>query len=418
LRRSANVEAISHLTKGLELISGLPDSPERAQRELMLRISLGGALVMTRGYAAQEVEQTYARAQELCERIGGTPQLFPVLVGLWVFYLVRAELQKAHDLGKQLLELATKVQDTALLLEAHNTLGHSSFYRGEFAAAREHSEQCVALYDVKKHQSLALLYVHDPGVFSLDILAWTLWHLGYADQGLQRNRQALKLAETIAHPFGMAQSLFNAAALHQLRREARSAQERAERDIVLCTEQGFPFWAAAGLVVRGWAEAMQGREREGISGIVQGIGGYCATGARLGRPYFLALLAEAYEKAGEIQAGLKAVEEALTIVSQNGEGHHEAELYRLKGELLLKSDVRASSSRIELAENCFREALKLAQHQRAKAWELRAAMSLFRACSGRAKQAEARALLQTVHSQFTEGFETADLQEARALLLT
>jgi len=374
---------------------------------------LGGPLVMTKGYAAQEVEQTYARAHELCERIGGTPQLFPVLVGLWFFYLVRAELQKAHDLGKQLLDLATRAQDPALLLEAHNALGHSSFYRGEFTAARQHSEQCVALYDVKKHHSLALIYVHDPGVFSLDILAWTLWHLGYADQALQRNRQAVSLAEAIAHPFGMAQSLFNAAALHQLRREAQNSQECADRDIALCTEQGFLFWAAAGVVVRGWADVVQGHGKEGIGKILQGIAGYCSTGARLGRPYFLALLAEAYERTGEVQAGLTAIEEALILVRQNGEGHHEAELYRLKGELLLKSDAPGSSSAVEQAEKCFRKSLEVAQYQTAQAWELRAAMSLFRLLRGRA---EARALLQKVYKQFVDGFETPDLGEARTLL--
>jgi TOMM system kinase/cyclase fusion protein len=415
-RRSANAEAISHLTKGLELVSGLPDSHERTQRELMLRIALGGPLVMTKGYAAEEVEQTYARAQELCESIGATAQLFPVLVGLWVFYLVRAELQKAHDLGKQLLELATSAQDPALLLEAHNTLGHSSFYRGEFVDARRHSEECVELYDVKKHRALALLYVHDPGVFSLNILAWTLWHLGYPAQGLQSNRRGLSLAETIAHPFGIAQSLFNGAALHQLRREPRDARERAERDISVCTEQGFPFWAAAGAVVRGWADAELGREKEGISRILQGIASYRSTGARLGRPYFLALLAEAYDRSGQANAGLAAVEEGLRLVSENGEGHHEAELYRLRGELLLKLAALGPDSRIEQAQACFRQALDVARRQGARAWQLRAAMSLFRLSRGRAARAETREQLEQLYGSFTEGFETADLTDAKALL--
>jgi predicted ATPase len=433
-RRSANLESISHLTKGLELLATLPDSLERIHHEFQLQIALGGPLVMTKGYAAPEVELAYARARELCRQVGETPQLFPVLVGLWVFYLVRSELRKAHELGSQLLHSAKLTQDPALLLEAHNTLGHTSFYCGEFSAARQHSEECLALYDVEKHHALALLYVHDPGVFSLNMAAWSLWHLGYPDQALERNHQSIRLAEQLSHPFSMAQALFNGAALHQLRREVRTTQERAERVIAVCTEQGFLFWAAAGMVLRGWAIALQGREEEGIAQILQGLRGYCSTGAQLGRPYLMSLLVEVYERVGMIQEGLTTLEEALTLVSHTGEGHHHAELYRLKGELTLqeesqKSKAKSQKSKISSpqplapstqaeaeAEACFLKAIELAHQQQAKAWELRAAMSLFRLFLKQGRSAEARPFLEKAHKGFSEGYDTIDLSEAKGLL--
>jgi class 3 adenylate cyclase/predicted ATPase len=427
-RRSANLEAISHLTKGLDLLAMLAESPERVQRELKLQIALGGPLVMTKGYAAAEVEQVYARARDLCRQLGETPQLFPVLVGLWVFYLVRAELGKAHELGHQLLRLAQSVQDPALLLEAHNTIAHSSFYRGEFSTALEHAEQCIALYDVKKHHSLALLYVHDPGVFSFNIAAWSLWHLGYPDQALRRNRQSMSLAEQLSHPFSMAQALFNGAALHQLRQEADIAQNRAEGDITVCTSQGFPFWGATGLVLRGWAIALQGQEEEGITQIHQGIAAHCSTGANLGRPYFLSLLAEVYGRVGKIQEGIAAVEEALPIVSQNDERHQEVELHRVKGELILQqlqvqgakykvsNSPPLASDLVAEAEACFLKAVEVARAQRAKSPELRAVTSLARLWKEQGKRAEARRMLAEIYGWFTEGFDTADLKTAKALL--
>jgi class 3 adenylate cyclase/predicted ATPase len=428
-RRSANVESIRHLTKGLALLAALPDSPERVSHEFRLQIALGGPLVMTKGYAAPEVASAYTRAHELCRQIGETPQLFPVLVGLWVFYVVRSELQKAHTLGSQLLHSATTAQDPALLLEAHNTLAHSSFYRGEFGAARDHAEACRALYDIEKHRSLSLLYVHDPGVYSLNIGAWSHWHLGYPEQALARNLQSIHLAEQLAHPFSIAQAFFNGAALHQLRREVQITQERAERVIAVCADQGFAFWGAAGMVLRGWAIAFQGREEEGVTQIRQGIAGYCATGARLGRPYLTSLLVEVYARVGMIKEGLATLEDALTLAAQSGEDHHLAELYRLKGELTLQQESKVqgpkspvpntthlTSSTQGEAEACFFKALTIARAQHAKAWELRAAMSLLRLFLGQGRSAEARPILEKVYREFSEGFETIDLREAKDLL--
>ncbi|MBI3302136.1 MAG: hypothetical protein HYZ72_08695 [Deltaproteobacteria bacterium] len=337
MQRSANAEAISHLTTALELLQALPDTPERLQKELLLQTTLGPALIATKGQAAPEVAKAYTRARELCQQLGETPQLFPVLLGLRRSYLVQAELQMARELGEQLLSLAHSVQDPALLLEAHGALGLPLFWLGELAPARAHLEQGIALYDPRQHNSHVFLYGQDPGVLCRAYVAFALWHLGYPDQALKRIQEALILAQKLSHPYSLAFALFIAAWIHQYRREGQAAQERAEAMMALCSEQGFPFWLAEGTILRGWALADQGQREEGIAQMRQGLAAHQTTGVKLARPHFLALLAEAYAKGGQISEGLTVLAEALAMVDNSGERSHEAELYRLKGELSLKS---------------------------------------------------------------------------------
>ncbi|MBI3246176.1 MAG: AAA family ATPase [Deltaproteobacteria bacterium] len=230
-QRLANREAIGHLTKGLELLKTLPDTLERTQQELMLQITLGVPLIHLKGYAAPEVERTYTRARELCQQVGETPQLFSVLMGLWLFYTVRAEHQTARTLGEQLLRLARSVQDPALLLEAHHALGVALYSLGEITSAREHLERSIAFYDPQQHRFLAFLYGTDSGVVCRSYDALVLWLLGYPDQAVKRNNEALILAQELSHPFSLAHTLHLAAMLHQFRREAGAAQERAEATI-------------------------------------------------------------------------------------------------------------------------------------------------------------------------------------------
>jgi predicted ATPase len=285
---------------------------------------------------------------------------------------------------------------------------------GEFAVAREHLEQGMALYDPPQHRSHAFLYGYDSGVHGLSFGAWALWYLGCPDQALRRNHDALTLAQELSHPFSLAFALAFAAWLHQLRREGQAAQERAAAAIALSTEQGFPFWGAWGTILRGSALAEQGQSAEGIAQMRQGIAAWRATGAELQRPYYLALLAEAYGKTGHAEEGLHVLAEALTAVHKTGERQHEAELYRLKGELRLKQDVPDEQE----AESCLRQAVDVARQQQAKSLELRAAMSLSRLWQHQGKRVEARELLAPVYGWFTEGFDTFDLQEAKALLET
>jgi predicted ATPase len=412
-QRSANMEAIRHLTKGLELLKTLPDTPERTQQELDLQTILAPALMATKGYASTEVEKAYARARELCQQMGETPHLFPVLRGLWVFYQVRAEHQTARDLAENLLHLAQNAQDPALLLEVHLVLGATLFFLGEFAPARAHLNQSMALYDPQKHRSLVLPYsVADPGVVCLSYAAWTLWHLGYPDQALKKSHEALTLARELSHPFSLAFAMDFAAWLHQYRREGQVAQEWAEAATTLSTEQGFPHWVAMGTILRGGALAEQGQREEGIVQIRQGLATWRAMGAELVRPYFLALLAEGYGKVGQVKEGLTVLAEALDLVNKNGERFYEAELHRLKGELLLT----LSPENHKDVEVCFRQAIDIARCQSAKSLELRAVTSLSRLWQKRGKKEEARHMLAEIYGWFTEGFDTRDLKEAKALL--
>jgi predicted ATPase len=410
--RSAYVEAIAYLTKGLELLETLPDTPERRQQELTLRVTLGAPLMMTKGYAAPEVERACAQALELCRQLGETPRLFPVLGGLRGFYLARAELQTARELGERLLRLAQRVQHPALLLQAHYALGETLFYLGELVAARAHLEQGSRSYEPQKHRSYSLRAVQHPGVACRANVASVLWLLGYPDQALQRGREALILAQELAHPISVAFASYFAAVIHQYRREWQLAQAQAEAAITRSREQGFPFWVAMGAIVRGWTLVAQGQEQEGIAQMRQSLVDLQATGAALSRPHWLALLAEAYRRGGQAEEGLRLLAEALTVAHSTGGRYYEAELYRLQGELLLM----CSAAELTEAETCFHQALDVARRQQAKAFELRAAMSLARLWQRQGKRAEAHALLAPIYGWFTEGFDTADLQEARTLL--
>jgi len=340
VQRSAHIEAIDHFTKGLELLKVLPDTPARTQQELTLQTALAAPLMATRGYAAPEVERAYARARELCQRLGETPQLFRVFLGLFAFYLVRGEFQTARELGEQLLRLAQSEHNPARLLGAHQALGLALFHLGEFVSAREHLEQGIALYEPEKHSSHALRSGQDPGVTCLCYMPWVLWHLGYPDQALKRSHEVLALAQELSHPFSQVYALNYAAGLHQFRREWQATQERIEALIALSREQGFAQWVPQATILRGWILAEQGQEKKGITQMRQGLAAWRATGAEIGSPWFLALLAEGCGKAGQIEEGLTVLTEALTAVDKTGERHYEAELYRLKGQLLLNAECR------------------------------------------------------------------------------
>jgi len=428
--RSAYEEAIGHLTKGIELLKTLPETPERIQQELTLQLALGGPLTATKGYAVPEVESTYARARELCRQVGETPQLIPVLFGLWRFYLQRAELQTARELGEQCLRLAQRLHDPASLLRAHNTLGVTLFYLGQFGSARAHLEQGITLYFPQQRRSLT--FVQDPLVSCRAYAAWTLWHLGYPDQALQRSHEALALARELSHPFSLAQALFFVTSVFHHRREVQKAQEQAEMVISLSLEQGFPFWLSQGTMLRGWTLAQLGQAEEGIAQIRQGLASYQATGAQMGPPYYLALLAEAYGQVGQAEEGLALLAEALAAVHQSGERFYEAKLHQFKGELLLNAErvakgkarpkqntgqIHHSSFSIHhSAEECFHQAIAIARQQGAKSLELRAVMSLSRLWRQQGRKAEARQMLTEIYGWFTEGLGTPDLQEAKALL--
>jgi predicted ATPase len=417
-QQSAHTEAVAHLTRGLELLHMLPDSPERLQYELALQLALGAALMVTKGYGAPEVERVYAQARQLCQQVGDTPQLFPALHGLWQFYILRAELQTAHELAEQLCGLAHRLQEPALLPKAYRTLGEPLVWLGVFAPARVELEQGMAHGDSQQTCSHALLPELHPGVTCRIFTAFALWMLGYPDQAQHRIHEALALAQALASPINLAMAQCFTALLHQFRREGGAARKCAEVTITLSTERGFPHFLALGHIYGGWALVTQGQGEAGVRQIHQGLTAYEATGATLERPYSLALLAEAYRNIGQAAAGLPVLAEARRLVDTRGDRWCEAELHRLQGEFLLQQPVEAGlkPAPTEAAEACFHQALDVARQQQAKSWELRAAMSLSRLWQQQGQRDEARALLAPIYGWFTEGFDTADLQETKALL--
>jgi class 3 adenylate cyclase/predicted ATPase len=406
--RSAHVEAVGHLTMALDLLARLPDAPERASQELALQTALGAALMATKGYAAPEVERAYARARELCRQVEETPALFRVRMGLHIFYRQRAELGASSEIGKQLLALAETVQDPALLVVAHQALGTTLYFMGEFVEARSHLEQGIALYE-RRRDARAAVYGQDPGVVCLATLGRALWALGYPDAAVKRTEESVALARQLAHPFSLAFALYFAAVVHQYRQEWQATQAHADALMALSTEQGFTQRIAQGRILLGWALVAQGREIDGIAQLRQSVTAYIATGADLGRSSYLALLAEAYGKTGQVDDGLAALDEAFTAVDEHGICFNEAELHRLRADLLVQRGDVAEG------EAYFGRALDVARRQRARSLELRAATSLGRLWQAQGKSAAARDALVGTYGWFTEGFDTVDLQAARAV---
>jgi predicted ATPase len=410
--RSAHLEAISHCTTGIELLQTLPETPAHIQHALTLYIALGAALLMTKGQAAPEVEHAYTQARALCQQMGETPQVGPVLFGLWRSYLARPQLHTARELGETLLHLAQRAHDPALAVIAHYALGVTWLWIGALPAARQHLEASIAHYTPDQHRSPVFRMGQDPGVGCQAHAAMTLWLLGCPDQALARLHEALALAHELAHPFSLAFAQCFAAYVYQFRRDVPAVREHAEAAVALSTERGFPFWAALGTSLRGWALAMQGQGEEGMAQVRQGIAAFRATGAAVFIPYFCTMLADVADHLGHPADGLQALAEAHTLVEQQEEHWWEAEIARLRGVLLLRQPGTPPAE----AEAWFQRALDVARRQEAKSLELRAAMSLSRLWQQQGKQAEARELLTPIYTWFTEGFDTADLQEARALL--
>jgi predicted ATPase len=421
LGRWAYQEVIEHLTRGLEVLQQLPDTPELLQQELDIQTMLGRALMVTRGYTSSEAMQAYTRAHVLCRQVGDARQLFRVLRGLQLFHLVRGELQKAHEIAEQLLTIAESLPDRTLLPDAHRALGEDLFLLGELARARTHLEQGIALYAPQRHSDPAVRVDRIHGLACYHFGAWTLWLLGYPDQALQRAQQALVLADALSTPEALAAVLFGAAALHQFRGEVQAAQQQAEALVALSREHRFALGSARGTILWGWALAEQGQGAEGLSRIHEGLAAFRAMGVEPMVPYCLALLAEAYGKGADVKDGLTVLAEALAMVPKAGGDFYEAELYRLKGELLLahacqRQTAKRNRHMAEEGDACFQQALAVARRQEAKSLELRAATSLSRLWQRQGRRADARQLLAPIYSWFTEGFDTADVQEAQVLL--
>jgi predicted ATPase len=431
-QRCAYPEAIRHLERALDLLQTLPNNPERAQREIMLQIALGMSLMATKGYAAPEVKSAYDRARELCLQIGEAPQLISVLRGLATFYYVRAEWKTTRELNEQILSLVQHQENPVLFLETSQEVGGTLFSLGEFAEALNRFQQNLFLYNPQIHRAHTGLSGQDLGVSGLSRVSHTLWVLGYPDQALAKSQEALSLSQELALPHSLAYALTFAAGFHLFCREGQIAQQCAEEAQRLATEHEFPIWATMGQILGGAALARRGTAEKGVPQIKSGIAKWRAIGAQISVPYFLSLLAEGYAKSGQPKKGLQILTEAVALTNNTEERWWEAELYRLKGILTLEArdwrlETRPASQTPSLmplvssdaareAEECFLKALEVAQRQQAKSLELRAAISLARLKQQQRKPGEALSMLEEVYNWFTEGFGTADLQDAKLLL--
>jgi class 3 adenylate cyclase/predicted ATPase len=414
-RRSANAEAIGHFTRGLEIVSQLPDTPQRAEREIDFQISLGPAYIAMKGHGAPEVAATYNRARELGEAIGDPRRLSRALAGLSAYYTARGPYTTAYEMAEQALVLAERCDEPRLLLTAQTNLGVNAFLLGRFATAQNHLDQGMALAVTQPRGESSS---QDFGLTCRSYSAVTLFSLGYPDQALERSRQAVQLARDLEQPYVLAFALYIGSYVHKYRREPEAMLAYAEEAVALCTGHNFALWLGGARVQRGWALVALGRVEEGAAEIRRGLTAWLATGAEVARPYFLALLADAELRMGRCADGLRRLDEGLSVAAKLSDRFYEAELYRLRGELMLHRGEGANRCKnIEVkAEGAYRKALAVARDQSAKSWELRAAMSLVRLLQQQNRKEEARAVLTPIYEWFTEGLDTRDLSEARALL--
>jgi predicted ATPase len=415
MKKSAYVEAIAHLRKGLELLQTLPETAERAELELALQFDLAASLCVSKGWTAIEVEKAYARAYELCRQVGETPMLIPVLQGLRRLYATRGDrgdAQQARELGEQLLAVAQRQNDATLLQEAHWALGQTLCFLGELNPARTHLERSSAFYTPQSLSSQVGRDAAGTQIACLVHISWVLWVFGYPDEALETSDEALSLAHELSHPFTLAFAFWGVAQLNQFRQEVQATFELAEAMTTLSNEQGFQVWVDLGTLLRAWTLTMQGNTEEGIALIRQVMANKPVGPTNAMWTLIYALLIETYGAAGQVEEGLDLVAEALTLVEKTGFRFYEVELRRLQGELLLKQDAPDTRQ----AETCLNHALDLARNQHAKSLELRAAMSLSRLWHQHGKKEEACCLLKEIYGWFTEGFDTPDLQEAKVLL--
>jgi len=415
-QRSAHQEAVGHLTKGVEVLQTLPDTPERTQQDLRLHVALGVSLMAVKGRAAPEVERVYTRARALCQQVGDTPQLFPVLRGLFLFYLNCGLRQRAQELAEQLLRQADRQPEVAPRMLGHYLLGLVLLERGVLGDAGRHFEQAIAAYNPQEHRQLAHVYGIDLGVITRSLGALVLWLLGYPDRALAQSQKAWTLAQEVAHPLSQVLAQVWLACLHQFRQEAQAAHDRAAGSIALAAQQGFSaLFVAWATVLLGWALTRQEQWATGMAKLREGSEAALAAGSEQWRPYYLTLCAEAAGAAGQPEDGWRLLAEAQQVMARTDERFYEAELYRLTGVLHLAHSPAAHAAQAE-AEAHMRQALDIVRQQQAKSLELRAAMSLSRLWQRQGKRDEARELLAPIYGWFTEGFDTADLQEAKALL--
>jgi predicted ATPase len=403
-------EAAAQFQRALDQLALLPETPERYRQELEFCSSLGAALRFVKGQGAPEVGHAFARAREMWERLGSPSEFLHVPYGQSRYHVYRGETALALRLDEDLLQVSRQCNDSCGLVLAHQACGSGHMVRGRFASSRSNLEAALALYDPISHHSLGHQTGSHPQVVAQALLGIVLLCLGYPDQASARSRVAIAEARRLAHPPSLASILAVGGVPLSLVGDDAVLGEWADELVAVAIEQSFPFWIAVGTIYRGWLKAKNGNVAEGIPLLRSGSAAYRATGAELLMPAFITLLARACEIAGQVEEAVTLSDGALQTVERTGERWLEAELYRHKGQLLLRQ------RHAEGAEELYRKALSIAEEQRAKLWELRAAVSLARLRGDQGRLTEARDLLAPIYGWFTEGFDTPDLKTAKTLL--
>jgi predicted ATPase len=412
-RRSANAEAAAHLSKALELIGAGPKGHERDLVELSVRIDLGGPLIGSKGWSSSELEENYSRAWALCQRTGAREQAFPVLWGQYVIAGYRAEggFALTGEKAERFLQLAKQQGDAGLEVMGHRMLGVQLVSRGEFIRGRQHLERAVALYDPVKHQPLTFTYSINPRVSALVTLSLTLQYLGFLDQASRAGEQGVAEAKRSDHFNTLGVALHLTGRLRAFRREGAQLRRSASELIALSREQGSTDWELAGEILLGWQDAREGALQEGLERMGRGVDGLRARKLNVWLPAYLVLQAEICGEVGQFDEALRLLDEAKALIESQRHPVCEPELHRLRACAELS---RGSSAQV--VEYCFDQALEVARRQRARFWELRAAVSRARFWRDQRKRTDARDLLASIYGWFTEGFDTPDLKEAKALL--
>ena len=410
--RSANLEAIRHMTRGLEALRTLPESPERDRLELAFQIAIGTPLIAVHGYSAPQTGAAYSRARILCERLGEVEPLFATLSGEFVYPFVHGDYQAMRRLTDEARGVSERLSSPVLRLAAHRLAAVTAMYHGALCEARSEFEAILRLYDASRHRSQPVHYVHDPQVSALTYLALVLWMLGFPDQARRSSGAAFQCAAELdqanltAHVHN-----FAGAGLAELLTDAAAVRTHADAIIDLAERHSLGYWRVNGLILRGWAVAQQGDSEAGIALMRANVADRAALDVGWYQARYLCMLAETYARSGQAEAGLRVITEAKDLVVRNDEYLWEAELDRVEGELRRVQGAPAAD-----VEVCFARSIAKTRQQSAKSLELRATTSLARLWRDQSKHNEARDLLAPIHGWFTEGFDTTDLKEARTLL--
>ena len=412
LSRSAMVEAVAQVRKGLDFLARLPEGPDRWQQELDLQRVLGAALLASKGNAAPETGQAYVRARELSEQLGDTAALIPVLGALSTYHQTAGDYAAMRRTSEDLLRIGEQQEDTAGLLVGNRSMGLCLYHLGEFVAARASFERALDLYAPEAHDTLVTVTSFDVRTGALSYLSMICCIQGQPEQAASFSEQALTVSRNLRNPFNRVFSLNYATVSKLLRRLEQAAEEPLDEQLSLALEHGFPVWLATANIMRGYVLADRGEMGAGLALARKGWADWTATGSRYHGTYYLGLLAQTCERAGQIDEAFDLVDTALKTAETMGEGWFEAELRRVQGEWL---GVHRRAPQ-QQAEACFHRALTAAREQRARLWELRAATSLARLWNDQGKRTEARDLLAPIYGRFAEGFDTRDLMEANALL--